>query len=857
LLAWALITAGLASFGGLGAAQAATSNVVPDASFRKCLNDAMYGAAKDWPITIGELVSYAGETLYSRDEPEYQGLSCDDWTHGVIKSVEGAQYLTGISGIDFLGSNAISDLRPLAALPGLRELDLEQNRHTPFSQLALLTPLRKLDLAGTGISDLAPLAKLTGLIVLDLSANNVRNLTPLRGLTNVTSLYLANWPNCRGVEVACYRSNGKPQWSWRGHNALSDLAPLSTLTRLTRLDLRATKVSSVGSLSGLTNLTFLNLSSNQISDISPLGNLSKLAILWVNGNRLASVATLSRLGSLTELNLSVNRLTNLSAVPVVSDWNDGGCDHDVQEPDWGCIEAAVGQVGQVVVAAPGTYDYPVVGRAGLTGTIFLKAKSGAASVGSGRVTYSRPGTAVLTFEDYSDDQGTTFTGKVTVHVLPATVTLSGTARFGKVLRVPGVPSDLPGVCQWLRNGAAIAGATGCSHTVTAADVGQSVAARITVTNGAAAGTKLTTAVTPVAADFGKVGRPAISGSARVGSTLTARTGTWSPKPDSFGFQWYRDGVAIPSATAATYTPTATDLATAITVSVTGAKAGYNARTRSSRPARIHPGVLVRGKVGVSGTLEFGSTLTADAGTWTPAPVTLGYTWLRGGRVIAGATAAKYNLVAADIGKRIAVRVTGSKPGYQPAARTATTASTIKPRTLTVPPEPAISGTPLLGSVVTVDTGGWAPQPVALTCQWFRSGTAIPGAATCAYTLAAADQGKRVTARVTGAKEGYRTVALASASTVRIGAVTAGRVVISGTAKVGTTLTAVRSGWGPAGVGFSYQWRRNGVPIGVPGGSQYVPTTADRGKRISVTVTGTKPDYAAAVVTSGRTGKIAS
>lgn len=52
--------------------------------------------------------------------------------------------------------------------------------------------------------------------------------------------------------------------------------------------------------------------------------------------------------------------------------------------------------------------------------------------------------------------------------------------------------------------------------------------------------------------YSKSPRPKIVGTLRVGSTLTANVGVWSPKP-SFTYQWYRSGKKITGATASTYT----------------------------------------------------------------------------------------------------------------------------------------------------------------------------------------------------------------------------------------------------------------------------------------------------------------
>jgi hypothetical protein len=79
---------------------------------------------------------------------------------------------------------------------------------------------------------------------------------------------------------------------------------------------------------------------------------------------------------------------------------------------------------------------------------------------------------------------------------------------------------------------------------------------------------------------------------------------------------------------------------------------------------------------ITGTTKVGSTLTARAGTWAPAPVTLSHQWLRNGVVISGATATTYKLTATDKGKRITVRVTGTKAGYTTLSQTSTATAAI-------------------------------------------------------------------------------------------------------------------------------------------------------------------------------------
>lgn len=64
--------------------------------------------------------------------------------------------------------------------------------------------------------------------------------------------------------------------------------------------------------------------------------------------------------------------------------------------------------------------------------------------------------------------------------------------------------------------------------------------------------------------------PAITGTAKVGQTLTSTTGTWAGrKTPVLTRQWKAGGVNIPGATAATYVPVTGDIGKTITVEVTG------------------------------------------------------------------------------------------------------------------------------------------------------------------------------------------------------------------------------------------------------------------------------------------------
>jgi protocatechuate 3,4-dioxygenase beta subunit len=156
-----------------------------------------------------------------------------------------------------------------------------------------------------------------------------------------------------------------------------------------------------------------------------------------------------------------------------------------------------------------------------------------------------------------------------------------------------------------------------------------------------------------------------------GTTLTVKTGTWSPAAD-LRISWLVGGVAVAGSagSGASYRIQLADLGKPIAVSVTGVAAGYQTTTVTSASVTAKAYRLTATPAPkVSGTVKVGKTLKAVVKKWKPSPVHLSYQWLRNGKVITGAVAAKYRITTADIGAKISVRVSGSKVGYATVAKT--------------------------------------------------------------------------------------------------------------------------------------------------------------------------------------------
>ena len=161
-----------------------------------------------------------------------------------------------------------------------------------------------------------------------------------------------------------------------------------------------------------------------------------------------------------------------------------------------------------------------------------------------------------------------------------TPTINGTVQIGETLtaETSGV-ADADGLSnvqyeyQWLADAAEIAGATGSTYTLVAADEGKAITVEVGFTDDAGNNETLTSAGTAAvsAANTPVTGTPTISGTAQVGETLTADT---SDIADANGlsnvqykYQWLADDTDISGATNATYTLADADEGKAIKVQV--------------------------------------------------------------------------------------------------------------------------------------------------------------------------------------------------------------------------------------------------------------------------------------------------
>ena len=176
-------------------------------------------------------------------------------------------------------------------------------------------------------------------------------------------------------------------------------------------------------------------------------------------------------------------------------------------------------------------------------------------------------------------------------------------------------------------------------------------------------------------------RPALSGTAKDGQTLTATNGTWNgTDPITYKYQWLRcDPVSwvcttISSATSATYVLTSAEVGFKMVSAVTATNSAGQSTANSYGSAVVVPTAPVNtAKPTLSGS-PGRQALTSSTGTWSgTTPLTFGYQWSRCNPVswacsnISGATSSTYAVGAADVGFRIIAAVSASNAAGQASA----------------------------------------------------------------------------------------------------------------------------------------------------------------------------------------------
>ena len=546
--------------------------------------------------------------------------------------------------------------------------------------------------------------------------------------------------------------------------------------------------------------------------------------------------------------------------------------------------------------------------------------------------------------DGTDESASSYTITIDVTAVNDAATgqpaISGTTRVGQTLSaakgtvadVDGMPADSSFAWQWIRvDGSTesnISGATAGTYTLVAADAGKKVKVKLSFTDSDGTAESRTSAAT---ATVGANARP--TGAAKTVSTSEDTAYTFAAA--DFGFSDTDSGDALHSvkitalpaagkgalaldgtAVAANgtvtkaelddgdlvYTPPANahgDPYTTFTFKVSdGTDESASSYTITIDVTAVNDAAT--GQPAISGTTRVGQTLTAAKGTVAdvdgmPADSSFAWQWIRvdgsSESNISGATAGTYTLAAADQGKKLKVKLSFTDSDgtaeSRTSAATATVGANARPtgaaKTVSTSEDTAYTFAAADFGFTDTDSGDTlhsvkiTAPPAAGKGALALDGTAVAANGTVTkaelddgdlvYTPPANENGSGYASFSFKVSDGTAESAAAYTITIDVTAVNdaaTGQPTISGTARVGQTLSAAKGTVAdvdgmPADSSFAWQWIRvdgssesniSGATAGT-----YTLAAADQGKKLKVKLSFTDSDGTAESRTSAATATV--
>jgi hypothetical protein len=416
---------------------------------------------------------------------------------------------------------------------------------------------------------------------------------------------------------------------------------------------------------------------------------------------------------------------------------------------------------------------------------------------------------------------------ITTQPASTTATVGASASFTVVANGNPAPTY-----QWLKNGAAISGATNATYTIASTVTGDVATYTVTVTNSVSSVTSSAATLVLYTAPVITSQPTSLTVNAGASATFTV-VATGAPVPT---YQWYKNGVAISGATNASYTDASalaadagsyTVVVTNSVSSVTSSAATLTVNSATAPAISTQPSSLTV-ITGASATF----TVVASGN---PAPT---YQWKKGATNITGATNASYTIAAAAStdAASYTVVVTNTAGSVTSSAATLTVNAALTAPTITTQPT---SQTVAPGATVTFTVAATG-NPVP-TYQWKKGATNVTGATSASFTISnvAPTDAASYTVVVTNSQ------GTVTSSTAVLTVISSAPVITTQPTDM-TVATGAAATFTVAATGNpapTYQWQKGGVNISGATNSTYV---------INPTVIGSAGSFAVVITNAGGT-----
>ena len=411
------------------------------------------------------------------------------------------------------------------------------------------------------------------------------------------------------------------------------------------------------------------------------------------------------------------------------------------------VAADLGQVLTAEVTARSASGMPVAAVSAPTAAV---APTAAAQIATLRAANPSLGAAISAVVAFPNGGGGSLQHFANGSIYSSNVGGTWVVPAGPIRDAYWAASSISGVYQWPTGVQACASGT-CSQTF----VGGTISA------------SPLTVVTP----------PSVGGTARVGGSLIANPGSYTPAgSQTYLYSWFRDGVRISGATASTYALAAADEGHTFQVEVTASRTGsVSVATLSSATAAVGPSAAsqiatLRAANASLGAAISGVAAFADNGggslqhfaNGSIYSSNVGGTWV----VPAGPIRDAYWAASSIFGAY--KWPTGAQDCTGGTCSQTFVGGTISAAPLTVNTPPAVGGTARVGGTLVASPGAYAPAAQTYLYSWFRDGVRINGATASTYALGAADETHTFQVEVTASRTGSVSVTTLSSATAAVG-----------------------------------------------------------------------------------------